>query len=185
MSQGWLECKGICQPPHLARYQDHAQCYQQHPDGMGEGELFLQDERTQQHDKNWINSAQCDNDGCITAFDSYREEQHANGTTHTAHQCTQDAGSSRGSRETLPGIGAYDHHKTGARGEKGERGGWHAMVGAEFTEHAPKGPGDSAQERKDDAKLLHKVSRSGLWGDEETAFHLAFEHSSDSPREVA
>jgi hypothetical protein len=54
-----------------------------------------------------------------------------------------------------------------------------------FTEHAPKGPGDSAQESEDDAKLLHRVQRSGLWGDEETAFHLAFEHSSDSFREVA
>jgi hypothetical protein len=59
------------------------------------------------------------------------------------------------------------------------------MVGAEFAEHAPKGPGDSAQESEDDAKLLHRVQRSGLWGDEETAFHLAFEHSSDSFREVA
>ena len=34
------------------------------------GELFLQDERTQQYDKNWINSTQCDDDGCLTAFDS-------------------------------------------------------------------------------------------------------------------
>src|SRR5215831_19907591 len=152
---------------------------------MGEGELFLQDERTQQHDKNWIHSTQCDDDGCITAFDSHREEQHANGTTHTAHQCTQEAGSSWGGRETLPGIGAYDHHKTGARGEKGERGGRHTMVGAEFAEHAPKGPGYGAQEREDDAKLLHRFQRSGLWGDEETAFHLAFEDSSDSAREVA
>src|SRR6266571_6141791 len=145
----------------LARHQDHAQCYQQHPDGMGEGELFLQDERTQQHDKNWINSTHCDDDSGITAFDSYREEQHTNGTTHTADQCIQDADSSWGSRETLPGIGAYDHHKTGARGEKGERGGRHAMVGTEFAEHAPEGPGYGAQEREDDAKLLHRVQRLG------------------------
>src|SRR6267378_3311792 len=121
----------------LARHQDHAQCYQQHPDGMGEGKLFLQDERTQQHDKNWINSTQCDDDGGITAFDRYREEQHANGTTHTAHQGTHNTCSSWGGRETLPGIGAYDHHKTGARGEKGERHGRHAMIGAEFTKQAP------------------------------------------------
>jgi hypothetical protein len=59
------------------------------------------------------------------------------------------------------------------------------MVGAEFAEHAPEGPGDSAEQREDDAKLLHRVQRSGLCGNEETAFHLAFEHSSDSPREVA
>ena len=66
---------------------------------------------------------------------------------------------------------------------EGERDGRHAMVGAEFAEHAPKGPGYGAGE--DDAKLLHRFQRLGLWGDEETAFHLAFENSSDSPREVA
>src|SRR5262245_55337137 len=72
----------------LTRHQDHAQGHQQHPDGMGEGELFLQEERTQQHDKNLINRTQCDDDGCITAFDSHREEQHANGTAHPAYQGT-------------------------------------------------------------------------------------------------
>src|SRR5215831_8406341 len=111
---------------------------------MGEGELFLEDERTQQHDKNRINSTQGDDDGGITAFDSHGEEQHTNGTTHTAEQRPQDAGSGGGGRETLPGIGAYDHHKTGTRGEKGEGGGWHPAIGAEFAEYAPKGPGDGA-----------------------------------------
>ena len=59
------------------------------------------------------------------------------------------------------------------------------MVGAEFAEHAPKGPGYGAQEREDDAKLLHSIQGSGLWGDEETAFRLAFENSSNSSRQVA
>ena len=46
-------------------------------------------------------------------------------------------------------------------------------------------PRYSAQEREDDAKLLHSIQRSGLWDDEETAFRLAFENSSNSSRQVA
>ena len=69
--------------------------------------------------------------------------------------------------------------------EKGERGGRHTTVGAELAEYTPESPGYGAQEREDDAKLLHRVQRSGLWSDKETAFHLAFENSSNSLREVA
>ena len=33
------------------------------------------------------------------------------------------------------------------------------MIGTEFAAHAPEGPGDSAEKRKDDAKLLHVFAR--------------------------
>ena len=80
--------------------------------------------------KDWIDRTQRDDDSGVTTFDRHREEQHANGTTHTAGQRAQDACCRWGSRETLPGVGADDHHKAGACREKGKRGGaarhgWH------------------------------------------------------------
>ncbi len=41
----------------LARHQDNTQRHEQHPYSMRERNLFLQDEWTQQHGKDWIDGA--------------------------------------------------------------------------------------------------------------------------------
>jgi hypothetical protein len=58
------------------------------------------------------------------------------------------------------------------------------MVGTEFAEHAPEGPGESTRKGEGDAKVLHRFPGLGLEGDQQTAFHLAFEDRSDRPGEV-
>src|SRR5262249_18295263 len=123
--------------------------------GVREGHLFLQEEWAQQERKDRIDSAQCDDNGGITALDGYREAQEANRATEAAEQRKEGACWGRGGREALPGIGAHDNYEAHARRQKGKSGGRHATVGAELTEDTPATPGDSGEQRENDAKVLH------------------------------